>query len=296
MCKVEMDLAVQFDVENSNGFTVSKEKYKELLQEERIQEMLTTDSLFLIGEIPTNGILGFMNATSSINNIVGKIQKIDVDTRKVEIKLTNKYYEDIIGDCKVGTFYLGTKKCLDRILGFHIIDKNLISYDYKNEGCLNMQKSISHAIAIVRETGITNMFQRDKVLELMKEFGFENESNYLKEHKEEYSKYLDDSSDYLNGEYIDFIGNKEKLNIDEELAKKLDWYKNLYDYSFKFKYDGTLTRFDMQQPECEGVDFTLTGVVKDFLKDLENRIEQYGDENNSYQEDLKIFKTFINNL
>lgn len=57
-------------------------------------------------------------------------------------------------------------------------------------------ESIAKAIADVRRTGLTNMYYTNNVIDLMRQFGNEEESEYLSQNKSEYIRLLILSSDY----------------------------------------------------------------------------------------------------
>ena len=54
---------------------------------------------------------------------------------------------------------------------------------------MNKEKVIK-GIAMVRRTGLTNMFNRNNVILILKEFGYNEIADYLEEHKKEYLELL----------------------------------------------------------------------------------------------------------
>lgn len=55
---------------------------------------------------------------------------------------------------------------------------------------------IIKGIAMVRKTGMTNMFDRENVIIILKELGYNNIADYLEENKKEYLELLIESSKY----------------------------------------------------------------------------------------------------
>ena len=57
-------------------------------------------------------------------------------------------------------------------------------------------KKYAMDIAEVRKLGITNMFDRIKVIEVLKKIGCNDTANYLKNNKNNYIKLLEESGNY----------------------------------------------------------------------------------------------------
>lgn len=60
----------------------------------------------------------------------------------------------------------------------------------------NMEDRVARAIAEVRKTNATNMFDRAVVIEIMDMLGYEEEANYLKEDLSRYGNLLRKSGEY----------------------------------------------------------------------------------------------------
>ena len=58
------------------------------------------------------------------------------------------------------------------------------------------KEDIIKGIAMVRRTGLANMFDRENVIVILKEFGYNNITNYLEENKKEYLELLIESGKY----------------------------------------------------------------------------------------------------
>lgn len=58
------------------------------------------------------------------------------------------------------------------------------------------KEDIIKGIAMVRRTGLTNMFDRENVIVILKEFGYNNIADYLEENKKEYLELLIESGKY----------------------------------------------------------------------------------------------------
>ena len=58
------------------------------------------------------------------------------------------------------------------------------------------KEDIIKGIELVRKTGMTNMLDRENVIIILKELGYDNIANYLKENKKEYLKLLMSSNKY----------------------------------------------------------------------------------------------------
>lgn len=59
-----------------------------------------------------------------------------------------------------------------------------------------MEDRVARAIAEVRKTNATNMFDRAVVIEIMDMLGYEEEANYLKEDLSRYGNLLRKSGEY----------------------------------------------------------------------------------------------------
>lgn len=59
-----------------------------------------------------------------------------------------------------------------------------------------MKWRVAKAIAEVRKTNMTNMFDRTVVIEIMDMLGHEEEANYLKDNLKEYGNLLRKSGEY----------------------------------------------------------------------------------------------------
>lgn len=59
-----------------------------------------------------------------------------------------------------------------------------------------MEDRVARAIAEVRKTNATNMFDRTVVIEIMDMLGYEEEANYLKEDLSRYGNLLRKSGEY----------------------------------------------------------------------------------------------------
>lgn len=59
-----------------------------------------------------------------------------------------------------------------------------------------MEERIAKAIAEVRRTGMTNMFDRSMVIELIDMLGHEDEADYLRNNLSEYGELLRKSGEY----------------------------------------------------------------------------------------------------
>ena len=58
------------------------------------------------------------------------------------------------------------------------------------------KEDIIKGIELVRKTGLTNMLDRENVIVILKEFGYNNIADYLEENKKEYLELLIASSKY----------------------------------------------------------------------------------------------------
>ena len=58
------------------------------------------------------------------------------------------------------------------------------------------KEDIIKGIAMVRRTGLTNMFDRKNVIIILKELGYDNIANYLEKNKKEYLELLMSSNKY----------------------------------------------------------------------------------------------------
>lgn len=58
------------------------------------------------------------------------------------------------------------------------------------------KEDIIKSIELVRKTGMTNMLDRENVIIILKELGYDNIANYLKENKKEYLELLMSSNKY----------------------------------------------------------------------------------------------------
>lgn len=56
--------------------------------------------------------------------------------------------------------------------------------------------SIAKAIAVVRNTGATNMFFLDNVLDIMRQLDYKDEVDYLETHRDDYLRLLNLSEKY----------------------------------------------------------------------------------------------------
>lgn len=58
------------------------------------------------------------------------------------------------------------------------------------------KEDIIKGIELVRKTGMTNMLDRENVIIILKELGYDNIANYLEENKKEYLELLMSSNKY----------------------------------------------------------------------------------------------------
>ncbi len=58
------------------------------------------------------------------------------------------------------------------------------------------KEDIIKGIELVRKTGMTNMLDRENVIIILKELGYDNIANYLEKNKKEYLELLMSSSKY----------------------------------------------------------------------------------------------------
>ena len=59
-----------------------------------------------------------------------------------------------------------------------------------------MEERVAKAIADVRRTGLTNMYDRPTVIEIMDILGYNQEANYLRDNLQEYGSLLVKSGGY----------------------------------------------------------------------------------------------------
>jgi len=58
------------------------------------------------------------------------------------------------------------------------------------------KEDIIKGIELVRKTGMTNMLDRENVIIILKELGYDNIANYLEKNKKEYLELLMSSNKY----------------------------------------------------------------------------------------------------
>ena len=130
---ITIPLAIQFDVNNTNNFKITKEVFENFLKLPRITELFRTGSFYIVAHM--NESITF---TIPLNNTMGKILNINLDDTTADISIFTKY---------LATF----NKFKEPILSFKYIFSKY-NYEETNQKCLNIEEIVTAIPYIIEKS------------------------------------------------------------------------------------------------------------------------------------------------